>query len=66
MQDGILKVHVKLSVLTFGERLSEKGYEQRSDGRFGRYTEGDAEQQVPLWWPQGYAVGAYEAFGQFQ
>jgi hypothetical protein len=53
--------------LNFGERLSEKGYERRSDGRFfGRYTGGGTDRQVPLWLLAGLHSGASETFGRCQ
>jgi hypothetical protein len=53
--------------LNFGESLSEKGYQPRSDGRFfGRYTGGERTDRFLLGCSQGYTVGASETFGQFQ
>ena len=34
-------------------KLSEKGYEQRSDRGFGWYTEGEIDRKAPLWRPEG-------------
>jgi hypothetical protein len=33
------------------ERLSEKGYEQRSDREFGWYTDDEMDRKAPLWRP---------------
>lgn len=39
------------------QKLSEKGFEQGSSGRFGRRTENETDQQAPLFCdPRGYAV----------
>jgi hypothetical protein len=35
------------------ERLSEKGYDQRSEREFGWYTEGEMDRKAPLWRPAG-------------
>ncbi len=44
------------------EKPSEKGYEQRSEREFGRYTKGEMDRKPLLCGPQGYAAGASEAF----
>ena len=49
--------------LNFGESLSEKGYQPRSDGRFfGRYTGGETDRQVPLWLLAGLHSGCLRDF----
>ena len=39
--------------MNFRLKLSEKGYEQRSDHEFGWYTEGEMDRKVALWRPTG-------------
>ena len=49
--------------LNFGERLSEKRYQPRSDGRFfGRHTGGQTDRQVPLWLLAGLHSGCLRDF----
>ena len=43
-------------------KLSEKGCEHPSNPEFGRYTEDEMAEKPLLGGPQGYAVGASEAF----
>ncbi len=35
------------------EKLSEKGYEQRSEREFGQYTAYEMDRKAPLWRPTG-------------
>jgi hypothetical protein len=44
------------------EKLSEKGYEQRSEPVFGRIREPKRSEEPLLGGPEGYAVGASETF----
>jgi hypothetical protein len=45
------------------EKLSEKGYEQRSEHGFGRYKEGEGAEESVLGGPQSCAIDAsYEAW----
>jgi hypothetical protein len=44
------------------EKLSEKGYDQRSDHEFGWYTEGEMDRKVAFGGPQGYAARVLETF----
>ena len=44
------------------ERLSEKGYEQRSKRGFGRYREAKMGQKVPVSVALGHAVGYSDPF----
>ena len=44
------------------EKLSEKGCEHPSNPEFGWYTEDEMAEKPLLGGPQGYAVGASEAF----
>jgi hypothetical protein len=44
------------------EKLSEKGYEQRSEHGFGRYKEGEGAEESVLGGPQSCAIDASEAF----
>ena len=34
-------------------KLSEKGYEERSEREYGRYTEAEMDRTAPLWRPPG-------------
>ena len=43
-------------------KLSEKGYDQRSDHEFGWYTEGEMDRKVAFGGPQGYAARVLETF----
>jgi hypothetical protein len=43
-------------------KLSEKGYEQRSEHGFGRYKEGEGAEESVLGGPQSCAIDASEAF----
>jgi hypothetical protein len=38
---------------TVSQKLSEKGYEQRSKRDFGWYTQGEMDRNAPLWQPAG-------------
>src|SRR5215207_6694061 len=43
-------------------KLSEKGYEQRSDGEFSRYTESEMDRKPRFGGSHGYAAGSLETF----
>ena len=44
------------------EKLSEKGYEQRSSRAFGHYTEGDMDRMASLWRPAGLSCRHVRGF----
>jgi hypothetical protein len=46
-------------------KLAEKGFKQRSERRFARYTEDEMDRKVPFRWTVSYVTSASETFAQF-